>query len=408
MYLKCEYDGNVTYHPLIEGEKVSVGRSNKADIIIPVGNISRVHVQLRVGEDRLYVTDENSKNGVFINNKKVGVESEGEVLFGDILNLGGDVHLSLTERKQATQINALSDLKRSSNHDETMVLTRTNIKGLLDEDGTPLESESKRRPRKRRSEEKKEKIPVRSLRYIEFVVVGVVLLIAVNYLLLNDKKQKVEIKTPVARPAQQQVKTKLVTIRKSTPQKSDQADIDQKVVIKDKCLFPKENYFCERMNKTRGLKGYEGAFISKKKLTVVLEFNHSLNFYNNFLLGDQLTQEFVNDYKIFSKTAIEPSKINNQGKRLLPYGTDGKLRLLSEFLNFQFKLSDFSEVESVILVLYDKDRGKRPQAWLNLDSGLLSKVIPSQVLKKYGIYYLKASFKQPMLTELRDRYQLRL
>ena len=49
----------------------TIGRDEKADIMVPLSFISRVHVKLVIKKQKLYVEDANSSNGTFVNDEKV-------------------------------------------------------------------------------------------------------------------------------------------------------------------------------------------------------------------------------------------------------------------------------------------------------------------------------------------------
>ena len=49
----------------------SLGRDEKADIIVPLSFISRVHANFKIKNDKLYVEDAKSSNGTFVNDEKV-------------------------------------------------------------------------------------------------------------------------------------------------------------------------------------------------------------------------------------------------------------------------------------------------------------------------------------------------
>jgi hypothetical protein len=56
----------------LSGPPVSLGRGVEADIPINEGNVSRLHVLVRVEANRCYVQDQNSANGTFLNGYRLG------------------------------------------------------------------------------------------------------------------------------------------------------------------------------------------------------------------------------------------------------------------------------------------------------------------------------------------------
>lgn len=70
----------------LEVEAVTIGRAESNTVVLPDGCASRHHVRIDCGEDRYMLTDCGSKNGTFVNGKRVTahVLAEGdEILVGD-------------------------------------------------------------------------------------------------------------------------------------------------------------------------------------------------------------------------------------------------------------------------------------------------------------------------------------
>ncbi|MHB0977498.1 MAG: FhaA domain-containing protein [Candidatus Aquicultorales bacterium] len=55
----------------LKAEKSSIGRSPENDIVLPDQSVSRRHAEIRVGEGGAFVRDLGSKNGTFVNGRKV-------------------------------------------------------------------------------------------------------------------------------------------------------------------------------------------------------------------------------------------------------------------------------------------------------------------------------------------------
>jgi pSer/pThr/pTyr-binding forkhead associated (FHA) protein len=56
---------------MIVNESLKIGRDHQCDLVIPGAHISRKHAILSVEDEHLYVTDLESANGCFINNKQI-------------------------------------------------------------------------------------------------------------------------------------------------------------------------------------------------------------------------------------------------------------------------------------------------------------------------------------------------
>lgn len=69
---------------IVSKEKVYVGKSGKdVDIVLNSDTISRIHAKLGVLDQKYYVRDLNSKNGTFVNGKKLLPQEQCEISEGD-------------------------------------------------------------------------------------------------------------------------------------------------------------------------------------------------------------------------------------------------------------------------------------------------------------------------------------
>ena len=66
------------------GAVKTVGRAPRADFILDVALVSRLHCRLTAGADNLEVVDLSSTNGTFVNNKRV---KKANVVAGDRLRV---------------------------------------------------------------------------------------------------------------------------------------------------------------------------------------------------------------------------------------------------------------------------------------------------------------------------------
>ena len=78
-------DADLFTFRLAPGAVKTVGRAPRADFILDVALVSRLHCRLSAQEDRLEVVDLSSTNGTFVNDKRI----ERAILSsGDRLRLG--------------------------------------------------------------------------------------------------------------------------------------------------------------------------------------------------------------------------------------------------------------------------------------------------------------------------------
>jgi pSer/pThr/pTyr-binding forkhead associated (FHA) protein len=73
----------------------TVGRASRADFILDVALVSRVHCRLTAGDDQLEVVDLKSTNGTFVNDKRI---EKARLATGDRLRVG---RVELTVERQA-------------------------------------------------------------------------------------------------------------------------------------------------------------------------------------------------------------------------------------------------------------------------------------------------------------------
>jgi transcriptional regulator with PAS, ATPase and Fis domain len=72
-------------------KQFSIGKSSKCKVVLPYPTVSRFHGSATLDGDILYVEDSNSRNGIFLNNKKI---NKTIVKIGDVLMIG-DIPLVL-------------------------------------------------------------------------------------------------------------------------------------------------------------------------------------------------------------------------------------------------------------------------------------------------------------------------
>ena len=72
----------------------TVGRASRADFILDVALVSRVHCRLTAGDDQLEVVDLKSTNGTFVNDKRI---EKASLATGDRLRVG---RVEMTVEKQ--------------------------------------------------------------------------------------------------------------------------------------------------------------------------------------------------------------------------------------------------------------------------------------------------------------------
>jgi pSer/pThr/pTyr-binding forkhead associated (FHA) protein/ribosomal protein L37AE/L43A len=77
--------------------KFTIGRDPKCDYVIfdPKNRVSRKHAEICVKNNKMFITDTNSTNGVFVNGKRIQPNSETEISIKDKLTLSIDYAVDL-------------------------------------------------------------------------------------------------------------------------------------------------------------------------------------------------------------------------------------------------------------------------------------------------------------------------
>jgi pSer/pThr/pTyr-binding forkhead associated (FHA) protein len=79
-----EADGSLTFR-LPTGASRTMGRGPRADFIVDLALVSRIHCRVTAASDRLEVEDLSSTNGTFINDTRV---EKGQLADGGRLRIG--------------------------------------------------------------------------------------------------------------------------------------------------------------------------------------------------------------------------------------------------------------------------------------------------------------------------------
>ncbi|KAJ7964841.1 Zeaxanthin epoxidase, chloroplastic [Quillaja saponaria] len=103
----------------IASREVTVGRlPGKADLVIPVATVSGVHARIRKREGNLLVTDLDSTNGTFIDDKRVRPGAIETVSSGSCITFG-DTHLAMFRVSKIENVEAAVETEESDNQLET-------------------------------------------------------------------------------------------------------------------------------------------------------------------------------------------------------------------------------------------------------------------------------------------------
>ena len=82
----------------VETASALIGKSREeTDLCIPLDVISRVHARIDTDGENVYLTDENSTNGTFVNNERLAPMEKRQVCSGDYISFA-TVHFKLQMR----------------------------------------------------------------------------------------------------------------------------------------------------------------------------------------------------------------------------------------------------------------------------------------------------------------------
>jgi FHA domain/Transglycosylase SLT domain len=129
--LKYNGDDGPEEYPVREG-KTSFGRGSEADLRFADDGLSRLHATIYNEDGRIWVVDENSSNGTFVNGEKVGFSGEA-LSAGDVIRIGHVTDLRLTIDKKASEAgppSASSQLETSSQASDSSILVPLVLTGI--------------------------------------------------------------------------------------------------------------------------------------------------------------------------------------------------------------------------------------------------------------------------------------
>lgn len=84
-------------------EEISIGRTNAAQIVLGDGGLSRLNTTFFRDEDSVFIVDENSTNGTFVNGERVAPGSPRQVRDGDRIKIGTEttIRVEVGEKKSS-------------------------------------------------------------------------------------------------------------------------------------------------------------------------------------------------------------------------------------------------------------------------------------------------------------------
>ncbi|KAB1202624.1 Zeaxanthin epoxidase, chloroplastic [Morella rubra] len=109
----------------IASNEVTVGRlPEKADVVIPVATVSGLHARIQKKEGNLLVTDLDSTNGTFIDDKRLRPGAVATLSSGSCVTFG-DTHLAMFRASKVKKVEAANEANESGDKPETDNPTET-------------------------------------------------------------------------------------------------------------------------------------------------------------------------------------------------------------------------------------------------------------------------------------------
>ncbi|CAL0323009.1 unnamed protein product [Lupinus luteus] len=99
----------------IASSDVTVGRvPEKADLVIPVATVSGVHARIQKKQESLLVTDLDSTNGTFVDDKRLRPGVVATVSSGSLITFG-DTHLAIFRVSKVEKVEAADTVQENEN-----------------------------------------------------------------------------------------------------------------------------------------------------------------------------------------------------------------------------------------------------------------------------------------------------
>ncbi len=85
-------------------EEISIGRTDAANVVLGDSGLSRLNTTFFLDEGAVFVVDENSTNGTFVNNERVSGKPR-QIFDGDRIKIGSEttIRVEINERKAAAE-----------------------------------------------------------------------------------------------------------------------------------------------------------------------------------------------------------------------------------------------------------------------------------------------------------------
>lgn len=92
------------YTHSMENNRISIGRSEANDFQVPVDQLSKIHCDLMIENEKIFIRDLGSKNGVYIDGVKIPPHEKFEINHESVINITKKLLLSLKKPPGQTHL----------------------------------------------------------------------------------------------------------------------------------------------------------------------------------------------------------------------------------------------------------------------------------------------------------------
>ncbi len=111
------------------GNLITVGRSEKNDLVLNERNISRYHFQLEIIDDRIIISDRGSYNHTFVDERELTGEKL-EIFVGNVITAGDyNIYLEQDEESQLKTIQPVAEVEDKKIASDNLLLAKNSYLG---------------------------------------------------------------------------------------------------------------------------------------------------------------------------------------------------------------------------------------------------------------------------------------
>lgn len=287
MYLKFKLSNGQVVEGNVDKNPVTIGRSNKADFVVPDEALSRQHCLIELNEGTFYITDLGSANGVFLDGNRI--PSDQKTTFTTFMQLAlGPLEFSVEDEAGETSAPQYRDQSDANNATAvTRVISKNQSKKHFDK-------------RRDSAQSKKDKTAIDPKLMGAFLLVA---LLAVGYYFgMSEGEEIAEGSQELSAESTGPVIQKVERLKFSTPPEFSSEDYYQNIETKKTCTGFSD--LCEEFKLSEAEN--EGVYQEKKELYIFL---NPTSFYDiqqlSFLRGKEESADVLSHYLVLKSSLFE-------------------------------------------------------------------------------------------------------